>query len=276
MAEQFESHADRARRGQWLVKDMPWDEPLRLCGENKREQTLCKLNMVDVVTAMYHLQLGARGRLGRHMVQWWEQDDAMLSCMEWHDADEQRHVQVLRRLLAAVSSKGETVTRNDRPLHPKPLWEVTRGPSERLGPDRLLLHMLIDEAVSRALFAIVARDSHVPLVRAVFDACAQDDGRHVDYLTSMAALRYEGVPSYVMVGLHASAVWHVSRLQGALRPYLSAFAGVTHSSQDRIVTTLFGAASRALGELGEGWKSAPLVKLVHGADHSPWMLWVLR
>lgn len=276
MAELFESHADRARRGQWQASEMPWDEPVRLCGESKREQTLCKLDMLDVVTAMYHLQLGARGRLGRHMVRWWEQDDSMLSCMEWHDADEQRHVQVLRRLLRLIASKGEAVTRKNRPLDPKPLWEVTRGPTERLGADRLLLHMLIDESVSRALFAMVASESHVPLVRAVFDACAQDDARHVEYLTSMAAVRFDGVQPYLLAGLHASAVWHVSKLQGALRPYLSAFAGAAHTSQDRVVSTLFGAASRSLGDLGDGWKRAPLMRLVHEADHSPWLLWALR
>ncbi len=270
----FQHHAERARRGQWEVHTLPWDEPLNLSSGSKREQTLSKLDLLDVVTSLYHLKLGARGRLGRQLVRWWGPDEALLSCMEWHDADEQRHVQVLRRLLSLVSSKGEQVSRNDRPLDPSPLWRVAAD--GKGAADQALLHTLIDEAVMRTLFSRVATDNRIPLVRAVFDAAAQDEARHVDYLTAMAILRFEGEPPHRLVKLHASAVWHVGRLLAALRPYLASFAGATHSSQDQIASAMFGAASNALSDLGEGWKTAPLMRLVHRADSSPWMLWILR
>lgn len=270
----FQHHAERARRGQWEVDDFPWDEPLSLSSGSKREQTLSKLDLLDVMTSLYHLQLGARGRLGRQLVSWWGPDEALLSCMEWHDADEQRHVHVLRRLLSLVSSKGESVSRNDRPLDPSPLWRVARSGTG--SADEALLHTLIDEAVSRTLFSRMATDNRIPLVRAVFDACAKDEARHVEYLTAMARLRFEGEPPHRLVKLHASAVWHVGRLLSAVRPYLASYAGATHSAQDQIASAMFGAASGALSALGDGWKTAPLMRLVHGADSSPWMLWILR
>ncbi|MBI5534637.1 MAG: hypothetical protein HY898_18065 [Deltaproteobacteria bacterium] len=272
----FEGHAERARRGQWQIEDLPWDEPIRFCGTSKRDQILCKLDTVDLAGVMYHLQLGARMRMGDHLLRSWNHDRALLECLEWHDGDEHRHVRVLRRLIDALQSKGETPARNDRPLSPDRLWRVAYSSRERLSDDRVLLNMLIDEAVSRTLFGMVAGSSGIPLVRATFDACSQDDVRHVEYLTLMAARRFESLGSYELAFLHGAAVLHTARLQSALRPYIGSFAGASRQSAEAVVTAVFGAASRVLSDLGANWKQSPVMRLVHSADRSPWLLWLLR
>jgi hypothetical protein len=272
----FESHAERARRGQWGIEDLPWDEPIRFPGASKREQMLCKLDTVDLANAMYHLQLGARMRMGDHLLRSWRHDPALLECMEWHDLDEQRHVRALRRLVDALSHRGESPARRGRPLSPERLWRVVYSSRERLSDERLLLHLLIDEAVSRTLFNLVASQSHMPLVRATFEACAQDDVRHVEYLSSMVDERFGSLGHREMALLHGAAVLHIARLQSALRPYVGSFAGGANSSAETIVTSIFGAASRVLDGLGPSWKNSTVMRLVHTADRSPWLLWLLR
>jgi hypothetical protein len=272
----YESHAERARRGQWEIDDLPWDEPIRFCGSSKREQLLCKLDNVDLTNVMYHLQLGARMRMGDHMLRTWRNEPALLDCLEWHDIDEQRHVRVLRRLLTKLSGKGDAVARNDRPTSPASLWSATYSSREKLGADRMLLHLLIDEAVSRTLFNNVAARSRIPLVRAVFAACAQDDVRHVEYLTVLAKDRFDKLSLLESAALHAAAVLHLAKLQSAFRPYVGSFAHGVNGSADSVVSAVFGATSRVLSDLGPGWQRSPLMRIVHAADRSAWMLWLLR
>lgn len=272
----YGSHAERAKRGQWEIGDLPWDEPIRFCGSSKREQMLCKLDTVDLTGVMYHLQLGARMRIGDHMLRTWCEDPALLDCIEWHDVDEQRHVCALRRLLSLLTSKGDTVQRNDRPRSQQKLWQVVYSSRERLGADRMLLHLLIDEAVFRTLFNDVGSKSRIPLVRATFEACAQDDVRHVEYLTVLAKERFGKLSAYELAPLHGAAVLHIARLQGALRPYVGSFSGCGRGTAQSVVSSVFGAASRVLSDLGPAWQDSPLMRVVHAADRSAWMLWLLR
>jgi hypothetical protein len=272
----FECHAERARRGQWTIEDLPWDEPIHFTGSSKREQMLCKFDTLDLASALYHLQLGARVRLGDHAVRSWNKDNALLECLEWHDADEQRHVCALRRLIHLLESKGETIARNNRPLSPDSLWRVTYSSKERLSDDRVLLNMLIDEAACRTLFGLIASSSGIPLVRAAFDACAQDDIRHVEYLSAMAVRRFNAIAQHEVAVLHGAAVLHTARLQSALRPFVGSFASVSRSSAEAVVSAVFGTTSRVLCDLGPSWRQSPVMRLVHTADRSPWLLWLLR
>jgi hypothetical protein len=272
----FESHAERARRGQWELEELPWDEPIHFCGASRRERLLCKLDTVDMVHVMYHLQLGARMRLGDYQVRAWRQDRDLLACVEWHDTDEQRHVRVLRKLIGTLTAKGESLERNDRPSSPEHIWKVAYSSRDRMNDERVLLHMLIDEAACRTLFAEVAARSRIPLVRAAFAACAQDDLRHGEYLTVLARERFEHLSSYALARLRASALMHVARLQSALRPHIPSFSGCGRGTPESVVAGVFAAASRALSELGPDWQRSALMRVVHVADRGPWMLWLLR
>ncbi|MCU0694850.1 MAG: hypothetical protein MUF54_26045 [Polyangiaceae bacterium] len=269
----FSEHADRARRGQWRIPDLPWDEPVRYCGESRRERTICKLDMLEVSEAMYHFQLGARARMGDYMVLSWDRDSAFLECLEWHDTDEIRHLRGLRRLIEALRQSGDDLPAAKKKPPPSHLWNVARSSPDSWDTNALLVDLLVDEAASRALYAAVARRSHVPLVRAVFAACGEDDMRHEEYMLTFLRAR---LAHRRLLTLQMRAVAHVALLQSAYRPYYASFAGATHSTRESVAIELFRAASRVLGELGPAWKKLPPARVLHAADRSPWLLWLLR
>jgi hypothetical protein len=272
----FRGHAERARRGQWNLEELPWDEPIELCGASKRERLMCKLDMIELANAMYHFQLGARIRMGDQLVRAWPPAEHLADCMEWHDLDEQRHVRGLRKLLARLAASGDPVPPRNEHQDPARLWSVTYSSRERLDADRVLMNMLVDESVAQALFELVAKLGHVPLVRALFDACAQDDARHFGYLVDLARQRFDARAPRLLPVLQARVVAHVANLQSAFRPHLGAFAGASHSSRENVASGIFRAASRALGDIGPEWQRGAVTRLVHSADRSPWLVWLLR
>lgn len=274
--ELFSEHAERARRCQWHLRDLPWDEPIAFCGSTRRERTICKLDMLDVTEALYHFQLGARTRMGQHMISAWTGDDGLAECVEWHDIDENRHLRALRRLTGRLKVSGDPLTTRKQTSSPAKMWGIGRNGNGAALSEHSIVNLLIDEAVTGSLFGSVSRRSHVPLVRAVCGACADDDHRHGEYLVALLRTRLEGTHPARVMAIQTKAVRHVARLQGAFRPYLRAFAGATHSDTASVATELFRSISKVLGELGPAWNKYPPARLVHTADRSPWLLWLLR
>lgn len=277
MAKQlFADHAERGQRGQWQLEDLPWDEPVEFCGESAREKALNKLDLLEVAQSLYHFQLGARIRMGDHLVRSWLDDEPLAECLEWHDLDDQRHIRGLRRLMVTLRNAGPDISRNATKIDPRRMWQVSHGAPSRPDDDRLLLRLLVDEFVCRALFGQVGRRSHVPLVKALFNACAQDDERHVGYLSDLHRSRSAASGTLGRTLQQASTVAHVARVQNAFRPYLRSFAGATHSSHDDVAIEIFRAISQGLSATGPAWERSPLARLIHTADRSPWLLWLLR
>lgn len=272
----FVEHAERARHGQWAVDELPWDEPLEFCGANLREQTICKLDMLDVAEAMYHLELGARVRMGDFMLRSWSADAARTECVEWHDADEQRHVRVLRRLIDRLTDAGEPVPARTHKASPKRMWRVACSSRDRLSNDTMLLNMLVDEAVCKTLYEALARRSHIPLIRATYAACAADEDRHMQYLLALCRARLREHNGLAASAMQARVVAHVAQVQSAFRPYLGSFAGACHSTPESVASEIFRAVSHVLSDLGPKWQRSPVTRLVHTADRSPWLIWLLR
>ena len=272
----FRAHADRARRGQWKLEELPWDEPIKFDGSSKRERVISGLDILDLSGVLYHFLLGSRLRMGHHVLHSWSEDESLQVCLEFHDVDEQRHVQAFRQLIALLHKTSHGMVGNGEAASHVRLWRVTYPSRGRLDADRMLVDLLVDEAVTRTLLLMIANSSHVPLVRAVFEACARDDVRHVEYLTTMAQARLEALSAARVAALQAHTVVHVGQVQSALRRHFRSFASVANSSTDQVASEIFGAASRAIGELGSSWRSSPLARMIHGADRSPWILWLLR
>jgi hypothetical protein len=274
--EMFAGHAQRALRGQWKLEDLPWDEPLEYSGTTKRDRVICRLDTLDLTDALYHFLLGSRARMGDHVLRSWSEQESLKACVELHDGDQLRHVQGFRRLVGLLRKSDAATTPNGAPVQYARLWRATHLP--RLGGDldRMLIEMLVDEAVTRTLLLMVAGSSHVPLVRALFDTCAQDDVRHVDYLAALVRKRVEGLSGAQTAALQARTVVHVARLQSAFRPHFRSFASVSSCATDQVATEIFGAASRVIGDIGPSWQSSLIARLIHGADRSPWLLWLVR
>ncbi len=274
--EMFAEHAERGRRGQWRLEEMPWDEPIEFCGSTEREKTLNKLDLIDGAQAMYHFQLGARIRMGDYISRAWSSEEALAECLEWHDIDEQRHLRGLRRLTVTLEAAGNDVRVINNKTDPRRMWRVSQTGPLRLDDDRLLLNLLVDEVVSKTLYEAVGRRCHLPLARALFQSCAQDEERHVEYVLALHRSRGVSHRALETTRLQAGAVAHVARIQGAFRPYFRAFAGITHDTTEAVATEIFRSISKVLSTLGPGWEGYPLARLIHTADRSPWLLWILR
>lgn len=269
--------AEQARRGQWRLGDLPWDEPVKFSGSSRRERLLCKLDLVDAGEALYHFKLGARKRMAELHTRAWTEDHRMAPCVEWMDADELRQLQSLRRLLEAVRSADAEGPEAKRRASPRRMWRVSRSSRPgRTALPPLAVRMLVDEAAAHTLFRTLARDSHVPLVRAVTSLCAEDDDRHRHLLKSLIRDEIEEASPAQTVALQGIAIAHIARLQSALRPYFRSFASVTHSTTANVASEIFRAIAESLGDLGPAWVRYPTARIVHGADRSPWMLWLLR
>jgi hypothetical protein len=274
--EWFAEHAERGRRGQWRLEELPWDEPVEFCGASEREKTINKLDLIDVAQAMYHFQLGARIRMGDHISRAWSDEEALAECLEWHDIDEQRHLRGLRRLMITLRSAGNAVGMNNNKVDPRRMWRVAQTSPLKLDDERLLMNLLVDEVVAHTLFDAVGRRCHVALARALFQSCADDERRHIDYLLALHRMRGIHGGLLDITRLQAGSVAHIARVQGAFRPYLRAFAGATHDTPEGVATEIFRSVSQVLSGLGPAWDRYPLARLIHTADRSPWLLWVLR
>lgn len=273
----FSHHADQALRGQWRLNDLPWDEPVRLGGASRRERLLCKLDLLDICEAMYHFKLGARARMGELHVRAWSEENQLSECLEWLDADELRHLTALRKLHAALRQAEKESPDGQRRPAPSRMWKAHKCPRQRkLGAPTLALRTLVDEAITKTLFRSVARGNHVPLVRAVFGSCERDDERHVAMLTDMLVPWVADMNPVLVVALQGEVIAHVARLQAAFRPYFRPFASVTGSTTESIASELFRSVSQAVTGLGPAWVRYPTARIVHTADRSPWMLWLLR
>lgn len=274
--ELFAEHAERGRRGQWRLEELPWDEPVAFCGASERERTINKLDIIDAAQAMYHYQLGARIRMGDFISRPWSAEEAMAECLEWHDIDEQRHLRGLRRLVVTVRAAGNSVGVVSDKTDPRRMWRVAQTGPLRLDDQRLLLNLLVDEVVAKTLYDAVGKRCHLPLARALFQSCGQDEERHIEYLMALYRARGPSAGALDATRLQAGAVAHVARIQSAFRPYFRSFAGITHDTSEGVATEIFRAISRTLSSLGPAWERYPLARLIHTADRSPWLLWILR
>ena len=229
----YENLAEQARRGQWRLRDLPWDEPLRFSGSNRRERLLHKLDLLDAGEALYHFTLGTRKRMAELHLRAWTDDHRTASCLEWMDADELRHLQALRRLLETLHAAEREAPEAKRRANPRRMWRVSLAPrtgGSTLAP--LAIRMLVDEAAGHALFRTLARESHVPLVRAISAVCAEDDIRHRRLLQSLIRDDLDGNHPVRTIGLQGVAIAHIARLQSAFRPLPPIVCG-SHSLDQR-------------------------------------------
>jgi hypothetical protein len=256
---------------------LPWDEPVKLPGGSRRERLLAKLDLIEACEAVYHLKLGARTRMGALFLRAWRDDSAVVDCLEWLDADELRHLRCLRQLEHAIRSAEQDGPETERRAEPARMWSVGRCPAGAPAElDALALRALVDEAATQCLLLSMSRQTRVPLARAVFSSCARDDGRHAALLGAIATQALEGTGPVHVVRMQGLVIRHVARLQSALRPYFPSFAAVTGGTIENVASELFRAVSQVVGELGPAWVRYPTARVVHAADRSPWMLWLLR
>ncbi len=257
---------------------MPWDEPVKLPGGSRRERLLAKLDLIEACEAVYHLKLGARTRMGALFLRGWGNDGAVVDCLEWLDTDELRHLRSLRQLRHAVHTAEQDGPETERRADPSRMWSVGRCPPRGTpsGLDALALRALVDEAATQCLLSTMSRQTRVPLARAVFSSCARDDSRHVSLLGALAAQSMEGTGPMHVLRMQGLVIGHVARLQNALRPYFPSFAAVTGGTIENVASELFRSVSQAVGDLGPAWVRYPTARVVHAADRSPWMLWLLR
>lgn len=275
--DRFTQRAVEARRGQWRLPDLPWDEPVKLAGASRRERMLCKFDLLDACDAIYHLKLGARKRMGEMFMRAWNDEEPLLESLEWLDTDELRHLRALRRLEGALRTAGREEPDNEHRTDPTRMWRVARCPRNRpTSVETLALRMLVDESAGQCLLLAMSRQTRVPLARAVFAACAEDDGRHADLMSGLVLRATEQSSPVRVVAMQSILIAHVARLQSALRPYFRSFAGVTGGTTESIATDVFHAISHSVGKLGTAWTRYPTARVVHAADRSPWMLWLLR
>ncbi|HQK16917.1 MAG TPA: hypothetical protein PLJ27_05655 [Polyangiaceae bacterium] len=276
-SQRFSERAEEARRAQWRLNDLPWDERIRLAGDSRRERLLAKLDLLGACEALYHLKLGARSRAGTLYFHTWKQDDPIIECLEWLDTDELRHLRTLRRLIQTVHSSEQEDIEAKPHADPTRMWRVGRNP--RGGPSSLEaeeLRALVDEATTRCLLSTISRQSRVPIVRAAFSSCARDDGRHIAFLSDLAKLSLNHDDTMHVVRMQGVVLRHIARIQSSLRPYFRVFAAVTDATIDNVASEVFRAVSAVVADLGTPWVRYPTARVIHEADRSPWMLWLLR
>lgn len=269
--------AEHARRGQWRLPDLPWDEPVKFAGSTRRERLLCKFDLLDASEALYHFKLGARRRMGELYLRAWTEHDQLTECLEWLDTDELRQLKALRRLHKALFAAGQDGPDGKRRASPERMWSVSKCPRGMpMDVESLALRLLVDEAVTHNLFRSMARQSHVPLARAVFNVCARDDERHGQLMKAMLGEGLVKANPVRVVALQGVVIAYVARLQNAFRPYFRSYASVTGTTTENVASDIFRAISGAVGDLGPAWVRYPTARIVHSADRSPWMLWLLR
>ncbi len=53
-SQRFSERAEEARRAQWRLNDLPWDERIRLAGDSRRERLLAKLDLLYLEAGRPH------------------------------------------------------------------------------------------------------------------------------------------------------------------------------------------------------------------------------